>query len=125
MKEFSQRAQKVNERAEEEANETKNSEDRIRRDVIINDKIYVSGTITEEELKAHPDIVKLTMKQYDPKVGKTMNFFSNFPPEEILGDLAALLDKKHMKYRISAKSKLRYDTAKVLQSFELENDAGI
>ena len=75
---------------------------------------------------ANPDVVKLNLKQYDPKVGKTMNFFSNAPPEEILGDLATLLDKKHTKYRISAKSwKLSYDHAKVLQPFELEQGEGI
>ena len=51
MKEFSHRSQKVKERAEAEREQEMaankgNPEDRIRRDVIINDKIYISGDLT-------------------------------------------------------------------------------
>lgn len=55
------------------------------------------------------------MKKYNPGVGKTCCFFSDFPPEEILGELAGLLDAKDSKYQISNKSwKLKYDYVKQL-----------
>ena len=55
-----------------------------------------------------------------------MSFFSDAPPEEILGDLALLLEKTGIQYRISDKSwKLCYDHVKTLQPFALEQDDGI
>jgi len=66
------------------------------------------------------------MKKYNPGVGKTCSFFSDFPPEEILRELASLLDSKHLKYQISNKSwNLKYVFEKKFQPFSLENDDGI
>ena len=70
VKEFSHRAEKVRDRAEAERESEKsarqgNPEDRIRRSVVIADKTYISGDLTEQDL-ANPDVVKLTMKEYHP-----------------------------------------------------------
>ena len=97
----------------------------MRRNVVIQNKIYISGDITAED-KANPNVVKLSMKPYNPKLSKTLSFFSSHPPESILGSLASLLDKLNYGYKISEKHwKLKYDTVKVLQPFELDEDQGI
>jgi len=127
--EFSKRRQIVKERAESERvaelQNSGNPEERVRRNVVIQNKIYISGDITAED-KANPDVVKLSMKPYNPKLSKTLSFFSSHPPESILGSLANLLDKLNYGYKISEKNwKLKYDTVKVLQPFELDEDQGI
>ena len=55
MKEFAMRSQKVKERAEAEAEQEKSKkssqQDPIRRNIVINDKIYTSGDLSEQDLK--------------------------------------------------------------------------
>jgi len=105
MVEFTKRHEVNKARATEEedkkmALKNKATANRARRGEQIQNNVYMSGDLTEEEQK-DPNIIKLNMKPYNSQLAKNTAFFTDYTPEQILKELTTSLNSNNTQFDIS------------------------
>ena len=89
---------------------------RARRGVKINEDVYFSGDLAEEEQENDKKFIKLDMKKYDPTLKKVTSFFTNWSPELILMQIVQSLERHDTAYTISSKTwKVSFSHEKTLE----------
>ena len=63
----------------------------------------MAGDLTEEEEK-DPNIVRLVLKPYNPSLGKSTSFFTDYKADQVLKTIVEILDKNTVTYEISNKT---------------------
>ena len=76
---------------------------RTRRGEQIDDKIYVTGQFTENEVNGLK-VVRLNLKPHNPSLKQTTSFFTDYKADQVLKQLVDVLARQSITYEISDKT---------------------